>query len=212
MVRLDAVAAYGALPLMLASALACAHPAVADGRAGDVLQAREPDGVFLDSPAARPPPRAVASARGVVALSLPLSREEVQTILHAYFRAFASGDASAFLPLLARSARHVEDGSSTDLATSLEKRLRTVDYTHLAFDVVAFYDDARIIPFEVASDHLQRPLGMRPGDVLIDVPIRIQQLGIVRIFGPRVELVLRRDDPRGTWQIAAVREPDGPWT
>ncbi len=171
---------------------------------------RQPDGVFLDVPAARPAARAVAVAGGVVSLTLPVSQPEVQALVRGYFRALVGGDAAAFRPLLASGARRLEEGAAADLAPALEKRLQRVDYSHLSFESVAAYDELRVIPFEDAPDALRGTQGTREGDVLVDVPMVVQRAGGVRVFGPEVLFVLRRADG-GAWQIAAVRETDAPW-
>jgi hypothetical protein len=168
--------------------------------------------MFLDVQPARPAARPVALAGGVVSLALPLSRAEAETVARAYFRAFEGGDFAAFVPLLLRGARRLDDGGATDLAAALERRLRSIDYSRLSADAVAVYDAARIVPFEDASGEERRACEMHDGEVLIDVPMRVERASGVRVFGPRVVLVVRHVTAPGGWQIAAVRELDGPWS
>ena len=167
--------------------------------------------MFLDVREARPPAREVALARTVVALSLPVSREEVQSLVRAYFRAFIGGDASAFGAILSRSARHLEGGPSGDLADSLARRLHTVDYSGVSLDAVAGYDDIRIVPHAVAPEEVRGPARMVEGDVWVEVPVRLQRDGVTRLFGSRVVMILRREEEGGAWKIAVVGEDDGPW-
>jgi hypothetical protein len=208
---------HGSCALLLSSLPACAHAGLPDAAAVSIEAPgkplpREADGVFLDLPTARPEPRVIATAGGVVSLSLPVSPDEVQTLVRAYFRAFVSGDASAFGTLLAHGARQLAEGSSAELSTALERRLRAVDYSHLSFESLAAYDEVRVVPFDVAPEARRVSDWMREGDVLVEVPVRVQEVGVVRVFGPKVVLLLRRADGLGPWQIAAVRETDGPWT
>ena len=156
----------------------------------ELAQVRRPDGVFLDIEAAAPTPDSTP-ARGIVALSLPLSTYDANNLLHSYFRAFMGGDGTALGTLVAHGARRIDDGASTpDLLRSLEHRLRNVDYSRVPVDQVAVYEDARVSPFETLPPHVQSQASM---------------------FGPRVELVVRRASGRGAWQIVALREPDAPW-
>jgi hypothetical protein len=199
---------------------ACAHdppplvtePIALQGLEGDTRAPRQPEAVFLDIPLTRPEARTVVPAHGVVTLALPLTREEADTLVRAYFHAFAPGDGPGFAPLLARDARRVDDRSPSDLAASLEGRLRAIDYAHAPLDAVAAYDEIRIVSYEAAPEKLRIADGMREGDVLVEVPMRLQRVGIVRLFGARVVLVVRRDGKGTSWKIAGVREDDGPWS
>jgi len=186
-----------------------ATPPAASGE--DPRPVRRPDGVFLDPPTARPEARDVAEAGGVVALSLPLSRAEAQRLVRAYVRAFSTGDVSSFAPILAHGARRLEDGSPGDLAPSLERRLRSVDYSRLPVESAAAYEDVRVVGYDVAPEALQRSLRMRDGDVAVEVPIRLEWVAGLRLFGARVVLLLRREAGAHAWKIAGVREDDGPW-
>lgn len=200
-----------ALVLALAVMGGCARQHHPEPASEELAQVRRPDGVFLDILAAEPTPGAT-TPRGIVALSLPLSTHDANHLLHSYFRAFMGGDGTALGVLVAHGAKRLDDGASNpDLLRSLEHRLRNVDYSHLPVDQVAAYEDVRVSPFETVPTHVQSQALMLPGDVLLDVPMRIQQVGLVRMFGPRVEIVVRRASGRGAWQIVALRELDAPW-
>jgi hypothetical protein len=143
-------------------------------------------------------------------LSPPVTHDEVEALLHAYFRAFSAGDAAAFAPLLARGAIRAGAGGTADLLPSLAKRLTTADYSHVPFELVAAYDRASVVPYEAARDATRADAKMQADDVLVDVPVRLQYGAQGRIFGPRVILVLRREGK--SWVIAVVKEDEGPWT
>jgi hypothetical protein len=168
--------------------------------------------VFIDLPPARPEAHVVGPARGVVTLALPLSREEVETLVHAYFRAFLGGEGPSFGPLLTRDARRLDGDSPSDLAASLEARIRAVDYSHMPMDGVVAYGELRLVAYDAAPERMRELDAMREGDVLVDVPMRVQRFGIMRVFGARVVLVLRREGSGGAWKIAGVREDGGPWS
>jgi len=181
----------------------------ADSRDGPPVP-RQPDGVFLDSPAATAPACGSAPLRGVVSLCPPPSRDEAISVARAYFRVFAAGDPSAFSPLLAHDARRLEDGTTADLAERLDGRMRRVDYAHLAVDTMVDWENARLLPFDVAPPLLRGPDRMHAGDVLVELPMRTTQVMGVTLFGARVALVLRSEGHPPKWKIAAVEE-DGPW-
>jgi len=197
------------LPVLV---VACARAVSPDGALATEGDAgREPAGVFLETPAARPDARAVAPARGTVMLSPPVTHDEVEVLVHAYFRAFSTGEAGAFVPLLARGAiRVVGAGGTADLFPSLAKRITTADYSHVPFELVAAYDRANVVPFDAASHATRADAKMQADDVLVEVPVRLQYGAQGRLFGPRVMFVLRREGK--SWLIAVVKEDEGPWT
>ena len=172
---------------------------------------RQPDGVFLDVPTATPSALDVAPSQGVVALMAPLTREEARILVRLYFEAFTLADASAFAPLLASQARRFELGHTAELGASLERRIHAVDYSHLSVDAAAAYEDLRLVPYEAASPSVRAADAMRAGDVLVNVPVRTEMSGSVRLFGPHLGLVFRREGRAGSWKIAVVDEADGPW-
>ncbi len=171
---------------------------------------REPPGAFLDPVPAEPSPTAVAEARGTIALALPLSQVEARALVLAYFRALTAGDASVFGTLVARSAKRVDDEGSFDLVPALVQRMRAVDYSHLAVDQVVSYDDVQMS--ECTSPPSGCPTGAERGDMLLDISIRVQELGVVKLFGPRVQMVVRRFAAPSGWLIVSLREPGAPWS
>jgi hypothetical protein len=172
---------------------------------------RQPDGVALDVSAAHVDARTSAPARGVVALCPPPSREEALTLVRAYFRAFAARGGHEFAALLTRDARRLGDaGTPPDLLTALDHRVANIDYARAPLESMVAYDDARIIAYDAAPATLRHMDLMVEGDVLVDVPVGSPLVANVRLFGPKVALVLRRDEPSERWRIAGVNE-DGPW-
>ncbi len=175
---------------------------------------RQPDGVFLDVPTAEPSARSQwslgPSGPHIIALARPVSREEVLTLVRAYFRAFGGHDASAFAPLLLQGAKRVEEGASAELASSLERRERAVDYSRVRASSLARFDALKLLAYADAPEDVRAPLDMRDGDVLVRVPMNATDVRGVRVFGPEVRLLLRRVDRDGPWLIAALDEPGGP--
>jgi hypothetical protein len=205
---------------VVASGIAATGPgcaAVGDGAGAKRADGdrREPDGVFLDVPTATPPANPpstnqVIPAQRIVALSSPLTPAAARALVRAYFREFVARDES-FTSLLAPGARRLDIVPGADLASNLAKRVRAIDYSHVPFDVVASYDELRIVPYEVAPEALRASLGMNAAEVAVEVPIHLQRMGLVRVFGPRVVLVVRRDGRRRGWKIGGVLEEEGPW-
>ncbi len=164
----------------------------------------------MDPLPAEPPETPVAQARGTVALTLPLSQVEARALVLAYFRAFTAGDASVFGSLVARNAKRVDDEGSFDLVPALVQRMRAIDYSHLAVDQVVSQDAVQMT--ECVGPPSGCPAGAEQGDIVLDIPIRVQELGVVKLFGSRVEMVVRRFAPPSGWLIVSLREPGAPWS
>jgi hypothetical protein len=191
---------------------ACAaSPVVVDTHAGSSPRPREPDGVAFDISPAHVDSSTSVRASGVVALCPPPSRAEALTVVRAYFRAFAGGNALEFASLVVRDAHRIGDGEPSQLLTSLEHRLSAIDYTHAPLDSMVAYDDARVTPYDAVSTALRERDLLVAGDVLVEVPMTSQQMSGVLLFGPKVVLALRRDGRSARWRIAAVDEEGGPW-
>jgi hypothetical protein len=191
---------------------ACAAPMLPAPAPGEPPPPRAPDGVSLDLPSARPALSAVGGPAGTVSLAFPITAIEVDAVVRGYLRAFASGD---FAGLLTPDARQIQGRGGTDplLMQSLNLRLRSVDYSHMPADVATLYSAVRVTPVDLVPAARASAFGTRAGDVLLDVPMKLEPLGSARMFGATIQLLVRRVGADGgrSWLIAGVHEADGPW-
>ena len=174
---------------------------------------RRPDGVLLDEPAALPASSDRAAARGVVSLREPLAIDAIKDIAHAYVRSFAREDESAFNQLLFApdvAPLYTTRVGRQTLSEQFRTRIKNYDYAKLGTSEIARLDQIE----RYAIDELglpgtpDRPSEMKPGDLLIRIPIATPRIGAEPLFGDVVVLLLRRDE--GRFKIAGAAEENGP--
>jgi len=191
-----------ALSACAARATVSPQPLTSDG-ADKPPPTRQPPGVFLDVAPAYPEAHDRAEAGGSVALTPGLSTDDAVALARAFFRALLASDAAAL---------HELSSSQIDAAslTSLERRTDGIALLHLSVDTVAALDATRIATFDVAPRALRDETTMQLGDALVVVPIKLERPGGVRVFGPRVVLLLRRDGAQGAYRIVKVLADETP--
>jgi hypothetical protein len=203
--------ALGAVVLEL-TVVACGAPQAQPTAVEIPSTPRKPDGVLLDTPSALPRAEDRAPARGVVSLREPLSLEAVKEVARAYVRAFEREDIDALGQLLTTDATPLFGARAgrQPLLEQFRTRMKNYDYGKLGGAEVARLD--RIERYEL--DELgvpgapDRPPEMKPGDLLVRVPITTPRVGAEPLFGDVVILLLRRDE--GHFKIAGVAEENGP--
>jgi hypothetical protein len=176
---------------------------------------RRPDGVVVEPAPALPVATEHATARGVVALREPLGDEAVAQVVRAFFRAFEREDLDALRNLVTEDAMPMAAlrGSRSSLLELWGQRMKTLDYGRLAGSEVARVDAMErwsyaALEGSATAPTLERPAEMRPGDLLVRVPIATPRVGSEQLFGDVVTLLLRRDG-RG-YKIAGFAEENGP--
>ena len=173
---------------------------------------RKPDGVLLDPAPALPNAADRASARGVVSLREPLSFEAIKEIARAYVRSYEHEEEATFSQLLTSDATPLFGGRAgrQPLLEQFRSRIKNYDYAKLGGSEVARLD--QIERYELSEVGVpgspERPPEMKPGDLLIRLPIATPRIGSEPLFGDVVILLLRRDE--GRFKIAGVAEENGP--
>lgn len=158
---------------------------------------RRPDGVVVEPAPALPVATERAPSNGVVVLREPLGDDAVVAVVRAMFRAFAHEDREALAALLTADAAplgagHV--GARGALLDQWSARLRSMDYGLLEGLEVARLDRMERRTYaDLAAGGGDRPSMMRPGDLLVRVPVATPRAGAEPLFGDVVVLLLRRE-------------------
>lgn len=160
---------------------------------------RRPDGVSLESPAARPAVKERAPAEGVVALRAPLADKDVEDVVVAYTSAFQREDIDALTRLVSEGASPIgRGGSKAQLVDMWRTRIRNLDYLSLQGSEVVRLAEIDCLSYDAfdARPELSRPAEMLPSDLYVRVPIATPRVGTEQLFGDVVVLILRREDGR----------------
>jgi hypothetical protein len=194
---------------------ACAAPAssiaVADPSSTEPA-ARRPDGVVVEPSPALPHAADRAPARGVVALREPLGVEAAEDLVRAYIHAFEREDEGALAQLLTSDAAPLFGGRGGRgaLLEQWRTRLKNLDYGKLAGLEVARLERMERFEYDElgAPAPLPRPPEMKPGELLLRIPIATPRVGTEQLFGDVVVLLLRREE--GRFRIAGASEENSP--
>ncbi|MDI1429676.1 hypothetical protein [Polyangium sorediatum] len=167
---------------------------------------RRPDGVAVDPASAPPRARDVANAEaGLVTLRTPLGTEAVLTTVSGFFRAIVNEDMEALEGLFTRDALSISttygpSGSSPSAPLFWTQRMRRLDYTRLAGEVVFREVELEVYRAEDALTSSPHPAirveALSMGDVVVRVPITTSRVGSDRLLGEEVVLWLRREGER----------------
>jgi hypothetical protein len=192
-----------------ASSVVVADPASLPGLAS---APRRPDGVVVEPPPAIPRASDRAPARGVVTLREPLGVEAAQDLVRAYVHAFEHEDEGALAQLLTSDAAPLFGGRGGRgaLLEQWRTRLKNLDYGKLAGLEVARLERMERFEYDElgAPAPLQRPPEMKPGELLLRIPIATPRVGAEQLFGDVVVLLLRREE--GHFKIAGASEDSSP--
>jgi hypothetical protein len=182
----------------------------ADGRAPE----RHPDGVVLEPPPALPSATVRADARGVIALREPRGEQEVQRLVRSLVDGFEHESIEEVMRLFAADAGPIGGrfhATRDMLARDLQMRMGRVDYAQLAGLEVYRKDKIQTFEYDELGGEGEgaRPAEMRPGDLLVRVPIELARLNGERFFPDVLTLLLRSGD-KGVLKIAGWGEADNP--
>lgn len=191
-------------PESLGALVACAALAACGGGALETATEmprtpRRPDGVVLDPPPALPPAQERAAAAPVLALREPPVDQDVEEVVRAYLRAFEREDMDALVQLLAQDAAPIgRGGGRTQLVELWRGRLKSFEYQKLAGEEVAKLGQLERRSYDAYAlpGAGPRPAEMRPGDVMVRVPIATPRVSGEQLFGDVLVLLLRREDGR----------------
>jgi hypothetical protein len=167
---------------------------------------RRPDGVAVDPASAPPRAKDVANAEaGLVTLRTPLGTEAVQATVSGFFRAIVNEDMEALEGLFTRDALSLStnygpNNSSPSAALFWTQRMRRLDYTKLAGEVVFRDAELEVYRAEDALTSSPHPAirveALSAGDVVVRVPIATSRVASDRLLGDEVVLWLRREGER----------------
>ena len=171
-----------------------------------------PDGVVLDPVSLSPAPVTRGNALGIVSLREPVGEGAVVEFVQEVIDGWEHESLDALLALVAADAGLI-DGSEhghAALVESWRQRLRAHDYGRLeGAEIVRPERIERWEWDELGTPQTPpRPLGMKPGEILVRAPLEVSRVGGERVFGDVVVMVLRRQD--GRLRIAAYGEVDAP--
>ena len=179
---------------------------------------RKPDGVVLEPEPAVPEVSDRAPTGGVVALREPLGGEAVALVVRALFHAFEKEDADALAALLVDDPVILGAGTSPGggrgpraaLLDLWRGRLKSLDYSRLAGSEVARLDRLERYEYDDlgGAGAPPRPVEMKPGELLLRIPIAMPRVGTEQLFGDVVILLLRRDG--SGFKISGFGEENGP--
>jgi hypothetical protein len=157
-----------------------------------------------------PPPSGVAPARGVVTLREPVNDDVVLGLVQALVDAWQRESLESLLGLLTPDAQNLEvhGRGGTSLQDGWHTRLQTHEYRRLAG--IELVRPARIRRWDYDDLGVKgappRPPEMRPGDLLVRVPVEVTHVAGEKLFGDLMTLVLRPDGAK--LRIAAYGESD----
>ncbi len=182
-------------------ALACALVACGSGTLETATEMpktpRRPDGVVLEPPPALPPAQERAAASAVLSLREPPFDQDVEEVVRAYLRAFEREDLDGLVQLLAQEATPIgRGGGRTQLVDLWRARMKSFEYQKLAGAEVAKLGQLERKTYDGFTTPAAgtRPPEMRPGDVLVRVPIATPRIAGEQLFGDVLVLLLRRED------------------
>jgi hypothetical protein len=136
-----------------------------------------------------------ALARGVVALREPVSDDAVVHLVESLVDAWQRESLDGLLALVTPDAQNLEARGrpGTALADGWRQRLQTHEYKRLAGVELVRPEQIRRWDYDDlgAKGAPARPAEMRPGDVLVRVPVEVTHAAGEKLFGDVLVLVLR---------------------
>lgn len=193
---------------MCGCACACAGSAPLETRTGAEIK-RKPDGVLLEPSPAVPTPVDRADARGVVALKLPLSIEDVRGVVKQLMRGFENEQVELISQLMLPDAIDpIKHQSWPRMQQDLRGRFQRLDYQKMRGIEVAHLERAELREFDdlPQAGPKSRPPEMTAGDILVRIPMTAPLSNGERLFDDVLVLMLRRDQKSQSLKIAAMGE------
>ena len=167
--------------------------------------------MVLEPAAALPVAGASAAAGGVVALRVPVAGQVVVDFVLAFVEAWQRESLEALVALLTTDAGPFDarGRGSRVLVDGWRQRLRAHGYGRLAgVEVVHPERVERWERDELGGPGMPaRPADMRPGEILVRIPVETPSVAGERLFGDELLMILRPDD--GKLKIAAYGEVEG---
>lgn len=187
--------------------MACGASAPLETRTGAEIK-RKPDGVLLEPSPAVPTPVEHADARGVVALKLPLSIEDVRAVVKNLMRGYENEQIDVINQLLLPDVVDpVKHWNLAQILQEIRSRFQHLEFQKMRGMEVAHLEKAELREYDdlVTTGPRSRPPEMTPGDILVRIPMTAPLSNGERLFDDTLILILRRD-PKGQLKIAAMGE------
>lgn len=184
--------------LTLLTSLASCSGGALDTAASTPRGPRRPDGVLLEPPPAMPSVHERVFVAAVVGLREPALDRDVEGVVRAYLSAFEREDIAALGDLLGDAASPLgRPGGRASLVDLWRGRLKSFEYQKLAGTEIARMGQLERRSYDAfTGDGPPRPAEMRPGDVLVRVPIATPRVNGEPLFGDVLVLLLRRESGR----------------
>lgn len=193
--RCVAWAAWAAWAVCTASTVACGSGGLET--ATEMPRApRRPDGVVIEPTPALPPVQERAAIAPVLALREPALDREVEDVVRGYLGAFEREDIGALQALVSEGATPLgRPGGKSTLVELWRGRFKTYEYQRLAGTEIARFAQLERRGYDgFGEGGPPRPAEMRPGDVLVRVPIAMPRVNGEQLFGDVLVLLLRREN------------------
>ena len=176
---------------------------------------RQPDGVLVDPSPAVPPALLHAPAKGVINLAEPTSNETLFGLVTTFFTAFQRRDRHLIEEVLSADAVGLDPAQHQNrqaMVQDWDVRMRSHDYSLVKASDLARVERMERFEYEDmgVSSSYPRPPEMRPGDVLIRVPVTapLDPKSGDKLFHDLLILMIRPDGEKLT--LAGIAEVDTP--
>jgi hypothetical protein len=188
----------------------CAASAPLETRTGAEIK-RKPDGVLLEPSPAVPVAVEHADARGVVALKMPLSIDDVKAVVAELMKGYENEAIEKIMVMLLPDAvdpfKHL---NLQQIRAEINSRFQHLEFQKMRGLEVAHVDRAELREYDdlMTSGPRPRPPEMTPGDIWVRIPMTAPLSQGERLFDDYLVLILRRDarDPKSALKIAAIGE------
>jgi hypothetical protein len=166
--------------------------------------------VVLEPEPALPVVTARGASGGVLVLRVPLGRDAVADLVRLFVDAWQRESIDTLIGLLTPDAGPIDarGRGSRSLVEGWRQRLRAHGYARLAgVEIVRPDRIERWEPDELGvAGAPARPADMRPGELLVRVPVEVPSVSGERLFGDQIVMIVRPED--GSLKIAAYGETD----
>jgi hypothetical protein len=183
--------------------------AVTPSSEGRELPVRRPDAVVIEPLPAMPAASSKAEASGVVALREPPSADAVGELVRELVDAWQRESLEGLVALLTADAGPIESRARGrgPLVEAWRQRLRAHEYRRIAGLKLVRPDRIERWTWEelgAPGAAASRPPDLRPGELLVRVPLETTHLGGEKLFEDVIVLALRREE--GRYRIAGYGE------
>jgi len=134
-----------------------------------------------------------------------VAEDDVRGTALAFIRAWLAEDLDALMELISEDFSLGSGGRSISrqvLREAWQRQFARLDFTQFTVDEVVDYEQIEVIPYEERAMRGPSHGGLRSGDLLVRLRMRVTRRNRRRYFDDVLELWFRRQ--RGRWQIVAL--------